>query len=179
MEGAVFYSDLSDALISIPVILPAPFGTTAQSKNAGDGKSYGAEISVSAAVTPTVTVGANYTYLHRELKDPTNAAFRPTGAPAHKFFAYVDWRVAGRLTLTPSVEAASDRWTVTSSSLVNPARFYKTGAYALTNLALAAQVTPSVDIVLNARNLFDDEYRLVDGFPEQGRNFRADLRVRF
>lgn len=179
MEGAVFYSDLTDALISIPVVLPVPFGTTTQTKNAGDGKYYGAEASVTAALTPTLTAGANYTYLHRDLKDPTNAAFRATGAPAHKLFAYIDWRIADRVTVTPSVEAASDRWTVTSSSLVNPARFYKTGSYTLANLAVALQVTPSVDIVLNARNLADDEYRLVDGFPEEGRSFRADLRVRF
>jgi iron complex outermembrane receptor protein len=179
LQGAVFYSDLTDALISIPVVLPAPFGTTTQTKNAGDGKYYGAEMSVTAALTPTLTAGANYTYLHRKLTDPTNAAFRPTGAPTSKLFAYLDWRVAGRVTVTPSVEAASKRWTVTSSSLINPARFYKTGAYTLANLAVGVQVTPKVDIVLNARNLFDDEYRLVDGFPEEGRNFRADLRVRF
>lgn len=178
-EGAVFYSDLNDALISIPVVLPAPFGTTTQTKNAGDGKHYGAEISAAAELSPGLTAGANYTYLRRELTDPTNGAFRPTGAPASKLFAYLDWRIAGRVTVTPSIEAASRRWTVTSSSLINPARFYKTGAYTLANLAVGVRVTRSVDIVLNARNLFDDEYRLVDGFPEEGRNFRADLRVRF
>ena len=29
-----------------------------------------------------------------------------------------------------------------------------------------------------ARNLFDQDYQLVDGFPEEGRSFFVDLRMR-
>jgi iron complex outermembrane receptor protein len=41
----VFYSDVQDALIQIPVALGAPFGTVSQTRNVGDGKYYGAEAS--------------------------------------------------------------------------------------------------------------------------------------
>ena len=77
------------------------------------------------------------------------------------------------------VEAASKRWTVTSSSLVSPARYYRTGGYVLANLTAQVTVTPKIDVILGARNLLDQKYQLVDGFPEEGRNFRADLRVKF
>lgn len=179
VEGAVFYSDVQDALIQIPVALGAPFGTVSQTRNAGKGEYYGAEASVTAALSPSLTIGGNYTYLHRELTDPTNAAFRPTGVPTHKLFAYVDWKMADRLTLTPSVETASKRWTVTSSSLVTPARYYRTGDYILANLTAQITVTPTIDVIIGARNLLDQKYQLVDGFPEEGRNFRADLRMKF
>lgn len=178
-EGALFYSDLKDALIQVPVALGPPFGTVSQTKNAGDGEYYGGEVSLTAALSPTLTLGGNYTYLKRKLTDPTNAAFRPAGVPKHKAFVYADWRPIERLTVTPSVEFASDRWTVTSSSLINPPRFYRTGEYALANLTLGVQVTDQVDVVLGARNLLDQSYQLVDGFPEEGRSFRADLRMRF
>lgn len=179
IEGAVFYSDVQDALIQIPVALGPPFGTVSQTRNAGDGEYYGAEASITAQLSPSLTLGGNYTYLHRELIDPTNAAFRPTGVPDHKLFVYADWRLGSRLTLTPNVEAASKRWTVTSSSLITPVRYYRTGGYILANLTAQVVITPKIDIVLGARNLLDQRYQLVDGFPEEGRNFRADLRMRF
>ena len=179
VEGAVFHSDVQDALIAIPVALGAPFGTVSQTRNVGDGEYYGAEASITAKLTPSLTVGGNYTYLHRELADPTNAAFRPTGVPKDKLFAYADWTLGERLALTPSVEAASKRWTVTSSTLITPARYYRTGGYILANLTARVMVTPKIDVLIGARNLLDQKYQLVDGFPEEGRSFRTDLRMKF
>jgi iron complex outermembrane receptor protein len=178
IEGAVFYSDLQDALIQVAVVVP-PFGSVNQTRNLGDGKYYGAEASITANLTPTLTIGGNYTYLHRELDNPTASTFELVGAPDHKLFAYADWRIGSRVTLTPSVEAASDRWTITSSSLIKPARYYRTGSYVLANMAVGIDVTDKINLLLGARNLLDERYQLVDGFPEEGRSFRADLRVRF
>ncbi|WP_293403184.1 TonB-dependent receptor [Phenylobacterium sp.] len=178
LSGAVFYSDIEDALIQVPVALGPPFGTVNQTRNAGDGEYYGAELELKADVTDTIQLGGNYTYIHRELTDPTNAAFKPQGVPDHKLFAYVDWRVTDAVRITPTIEAASNRWTVTSSSAINPPRFYKTGDYVLTNLSVQWTVTPKIDLVVGGRNLFDENYQLVDGFPEEGRSFFADLRMR-
>ncbi len=178
LSGAVFYSDLKDALIQIPVQLGPPLGLVNQTRNAGDGEYYGAEVAVTADVTDAIQIGGNYTYIHRELTDPTNAAFRPQGVPDHKLFAYADWRVTDTVRITPSVEAVSKRWTVTSSSLITPPRYYKTGDYVLANLAVQWSVTPKIDLVVGGRNLFDKDYQLVDGFPEEGRSFFADLRMR-
>lgn len=178
LSGALFYSDIADALIQIPVALGPPFGTVNQTKNAGDGEYYGGELSFTAGLTDRVRLGGAYSYIHRELKDPTNAAFRPSGVPDHKLFAYVDWRVADTIRVTPSVEAASKRWTVTSSSLINPPRYYRTGDYLLANLSLAWAVTDKVDVIVGGRNLLDKDHQLVDGFPEEGRSFFVDLRMR-
>ncbi len=108
------------------LLVGTPLGTVSQTRNV-DCEYYGAEASVTARVTPKLTPGGNYTWLHRDFTDPTNAAFRPQGVPTRKLLAYADWQVAERLTLTPSVETASKRWTVTSISLITPVRYYRTG----------------------------------------------------
>ncbi len=49
----------------------------------------------------------------------------------------------------------------------------------LAALTARAQVTPKIDVQISARNLLDQKCQLVDGFPEEGRNVRAGLRVKF
>ena len=177
VSGALFYSELQDALIQIPVALGPPFGTVNQTKNAGDGEYYGAELSLTADLGERLRAGGAYTYLHRELKDPTNPGFRPGGTPDHKLFAYLDWRATDAVRIVPSIEASSKRWTVTSSSLINPPRYYRTGDYLLANLSVEWSLTPKVDLIVGGRNLTDQNYQLVDGFPEEGRSFFIDLRM--
>lgn len=181
-EAAVFYSKLDRVIVNFPFILvtctPAGACTNnavSQSRNLGDGEYYGFEASLSARLSPAFSVGANYTYTHRNLDDPTNAAFRPTDVPAHKAFLYADWRPIPRLHILPSLDVASDRWTVTS----NGARYYRTGAYVQAGLRADYAVTDKVEIGVGARNLFDDAYQLVDGFPEPGRSFFASIRARY
>lgn len=176
VEGAVFYSDLRDALIQIPVDLGPPFGVVNQTRNAGSGEYYGAEIAVTAQVSPSLTLGGNHTWLRRSVDDPSNPDYRPTGVPEHKLFAWADWRVNDRLTVTPSVEASSGRWTYAS---VAPQGYYETDSVILAHLSAEIVLTPKVDLILGARNLMDELYVLTDGFPEEGRSFRADLRMRF
>jgi iron complex outermembrane recepter protein len=45
-------------------------------------------------------------------------------------------------------------------------------------LAVTWDMTDHVSLMLAGKNLTDRNYVLVDGFPEEGRNFTATLRVR-
>lgn len=178
IEGAIFFSDLEDALIQIPVALGPPFGTVSQTKNAADGEYYGAEFAVVGQIAENVEIGGNLTLIRRNLTDPTNANFEPQGVPDSKLFVYADWSVLPSLTVTPSVEVASTRWTVTSSSLITPPRFYETGSYGLVNLSVNWDMSDNVSLLFTGKNLTDRNYVLVDGFPEEGRNFSVSLRLR-
>lgn len=196
LEGAVFFSDIEDALVQVPVIQPAPFGTVNQTRNAGSAEYTGAELSLAAQVTDGFEFGGNVTWIDRSFDrvpptslvpgqtppttgaDPTNANFKPQGVPEVKGFVYASFAVAPWLTVTPSLEFASDRWTVTSSSAVNPPRFYETGEYALFNVAANWKVSSNIDLLFAVKNLTDENYLLVDGFPEEGRNATLSLRIR-
>jgi iron complex outermembrane recepter protein len=164
--GAVFYSDLKDALIQIPVNIPG-FGNVNQTKNAADGEYYGFEASLEAEINEALDVGGNLTYLHRKLSDPTNPAFRPQGVPDWKAFAYAEWRPVEKLTLRPNVEYADERWTVTTTT---PLAWYKTGSYLLVSLSADYQLTDNVTATAAVQNLSDQDYQLTDGFPEAGRS---------
>ncbi|MES1971771.1 MAG: TonB-dependent receptor [Pseudomonadota bacterium] len=188
-EGAVFYSHVEDAIVSYPTLAysctgsvtpPAsgacPQVSLVQSRNLGDGDYYGAEISLSARLSPAISVGGNYTYTHRDLHDPSNAAFRPTDVPTHKAFLYADVAPVSRLHIVPSLEIASDRWTVTD---IAPIVYYRTGAYVNGGLRADLTVLDTVTLGVGVKNLFDDNYTLVDGFPEPGRSFFASIRARY
>lgn len=181
-EGALFYSRLSDVIVSFPFIYTTctsqgvcTDNAVSQSRNLGKGNYYGGEISLTADFGPSLSMGANYTYTHRELVDPSNAAFRPTGVPAHKAFLYVDWSPLERLHVVPNVDIASDRWTVNTAGTA----YYRTGSYALVNLRIDYELLNGVEVGVGARNLLDDNYTLADGFPEQGRSFFVSLRAQY
>ncbi|WP_374569966.1 TonB-dependent receptor plug domain-containing protein [Phenylobacterium sp.] len=181
LEGAVFYSRLDDVIVSVPFIYTTctaagvcTDNAVSQSRNVGEGEYWGLEGAVVWRAAETLSLGANYTYMHRDLTDPNNAAFRPTDVPAHKGFVYADWRPLARLRVLPSVDLASDRWTVNTAGT----RYYRTGAYAVANLRVDYELADGLEVGVGGRNLFDQNYQLVDGFPEQGRTLFLSLRAR-
>lgn len=185
-SGAVFYSHVTNAIVSYPTIAysctasttpgPCDPATLTQSRNLGHGDYYGAELSLEARIGSTLNVGGNYTYTHRKLHDPSNLAFRPTDVPTHKAFLYADWHPIERVHILPSADIASNRWTVTDFG--TPV-YYRTGSYVNAGLRVDYDIMPGVEIGVGARNLFDDNYQLVDGYPEAGRSFFASIRAHY
>jgi len=172
VEAAGFYSRLSDAIVAVPIIFNGQPVT--QSRNVASGDYYGAELSVSAALARSLTVGGNYSWIERDFIDPSNAAFEPTGVPRHKAFLYADWKPLDRLRVVPDLEIASDRWTVNTAGT----RYFRTGNYVLGNMRIDYELLDGVTVGVGARNLFDDDYQLTDGFPEPGRSYFLSVRGR-
>jgi iron complex outermembrane receptor protein len=90
LEGAAFHAcDQCDRFESVlgyactASTTPGPCAQTVmtQSRNVSRGEFYGIELSAQAPVLKTLSVGANYTWLHRDLVDPGNAAFAPPMCP--------------------------------------------------------------------------------------------------
>ena len=195
VEGALFYSWVRNAIFSVPTpAYPCTASTTppavpvagcaltnlSQSRNVGKGEYYGVELSVSATILPGLDAGFNYTGTKRNLDYAANPLFHPTGVPTHKGFAYLDWAPIEKLHIVPSVDLASNRWTLfTALPASAPQRYYRTGAYVNAGLRVDYAITDGIEIGVGGRNLFDDYYTLTDGFPETGRTLFASIRARY
>lgn len=195
LEGALFYSWIDDAIFSVltpaypctasttPPATPTPgcaLRNLTQSQNVGSGGYYGAEASITATFAPGLDIGANYTFIKRDLSYTGNPGFRPTGVPAHKGLVYADWAPMKGLHVQPSLELASRRWTLfTATPATQAARYYRTGSYANASLRISYEINDKIELGVGARNLLDEEYSLTDGFPEPGRSMYATLRMRY
>jgi iron complex outermembrane receptor protein len=195
VEGALFYSWVRNAIFGVPTpAYPCTASTTppavptagcvltnlTQSRNVGKGEYYGVELSVAATILPGLDIGFNYTGIKRDLDYAANPAFRPTGVPTHKGFAYLDWAPIEGLHIVPNVDLASNRWTLFTATPASAAQvYYRTGAYVNAGLRVDYALTPQIDIGVGGRNLLDDYYTLTDGFPEPGRTLFASVRVHY
>jgi iron complex outermembrane receptor protein len=172
LGGAIFYSDVRDLIQT--VVLP---DTTTQTQNVGDGEFYGVEVSFDKELTDRFSVGGNYTFTHREITDALLPLLQPTGVPENKAFIYAAWQPTERFTLTPSVDVADDRW-----SDVNPATplpYVETGSYTLLGIDAKYTFAGNIELGIGGKNLLDENYELVYGFPQVGAAYYVKLRVDF
>lgn len=179
VEGALYYSHLTDALVSV---LNAGLN---QRVNIGSADYYGGEISLTADLASSLQAGINYSYIHRsfDVGTPLAGTIRPfqlTDVPAHKGFVWLFWRPLPGLNVVPDLEFASGRTTVTPATANgNNPFYYQTEAYVTAGLRIDYAVTDNLTVGIGGRNLFDRLYTLTDGFPEQGRNFFASIRAKY
>ena len=180
LEGALFLSDIRDAIVSVrPAGFPA---NSSQRQNLGNARYLGGELSLAATLSPSLELGGNYGYLHRRFDIRGAApgtvvpAFELTDVPAHKGLLYLDWKPTRHLRLLPSVELASDRTTMTTAS---PPVYYRTGSHVLGGLRADLILSEQLEFGAAVRNLFDRCYVLTDGFSEPGRSFVLSARARF
>ncbi len=180
----MFYSDVRSLIQSIQITGGA--SPQVQNQNVGDGEFYGFEISFDTAVSARFDVGGNYTYTNRHINyaisaaiAPLQPAFRLTGVPKNKAFFYAAWRPVSQLTLTPSLEIASDRWSDKTTTPAQAFPYTIVGAYTLVNFSAEYRLVENVRITAGAKNLFDSNYELSWGMPQQGRTYYFKGRVTF
>ena len=181
VSGAVFYSWIDDALVSVRT--PQNLN---RRENIGSADYCGAEIAVDLRLGGTLNAGINYSYIHRSFDigtPPPGGLIRPfelTDVPAHKGFAYVAWKPVAALEVVPSLEYASGRTTVTPASANGLAPvYYKTEGYVTAALRVDFEATDRITLGVGGRNLFDRNFALTDGFPEPGRSFFLGVRARY
>lgn len=181
VQAALFYSKVDDMIHSVPVGVNGDGDIISQSQNVGDGTYKGFEIAADWQIGDRVGLVANYTYLHRGLKDPQRADFRPTDTPRHNAYLRLDWQALDRLTVSPSVELASSRLSESALQPADPTQiaYTRMGGFGLANLDFDWQANERTSVVMGVRNVFDRNYELVEGYPEPGRNFYLTTRMTF
>ncbi len=170
VKTAVFYSDISDMIMSVKVPDPSKPGSTLnQNQNIGDVRRYGAEIDVSAPIITNLEGGFNYTYIY---SDNRTDGSRITDIPKHKFAAYAKYRPITGLSLIADMQYNSQRYS--SSDGIEVAR-----AFAIANFKAAYEFIKGVTIEGGVTNIFDRDYALTEGYPEAGRSFYTNLTYKF
>ncbi|MDY6982074.1 MAG: TonB-dependent receptor, partial [Pseudomonadota bacterium] len=173
LSGALFYNDVERLIQTVQV---GP-GLT-QTQNVGNGEYYGVELSIETRLSPQLVVGANYTYMDREIEDSLQPNLQATGVPDNKAFVYMTWS-GNRFSITPSIDIADDRWSDISTNPAQAFPFVRTGSYMLVNLQAEYQLLANVDLSAGVKNLSDENYELSWGLPMQGRTFYVKTRLDF
>ena len=177
VSTALFYAELKDSIQFVTRRSPA--GNRYENV---DGRHYGMEVSLDYDVTKTFRIGGNFTYLEQDLDFITPGA-KPEGVPRHKAFVYLAWTATDKLTVIPSYEFASDRYSVVTSRAGQPnlnVPFYASaGSYDLLNLNVEYKVNENISASVGGTNLLDQNYELVEGFPAAGRQFFGNVRAKF
>jgi len=159
--------------------LPGTLTAVNQTQNVGDGWYYGIDVSADTAIRPDVQAGVRFTYIDRNLnaQNPANpplpANFHLTGEPSTQAFVYLTWAATPQLSVTPNLQAASNRW---GNSLSGG--YSDGGAFVLVNFEADYAIRENLDLQAGARNLLDQNYQLIPGFPSEGRNYFVALRLR-
>lgn len=163
-EAAIFYADLTDAIQDVRLT-----PNLNQTQNVGDAVHQGFELGARSLVIPWAELGVAYTFLHRE--NETDDDIELTGTPEHSLFAYADFSIVKPLHLVPSLQFASSRHLTSDGE--------RDHGFVLADIALRWEANERLGFEISARNLFDANFELSEGYPEQGRNYGARMRARF
>lgn len=161
-QTAFFYSRLADIIMSIDNVQPGK----SQMLNAGRATYTGAEFTLNYQITRQLFTTVNYTYIER--KNLTNPTLCFTNVPRSKIFGYIQYQPNNKTELTLSTEYNASRY---STSYGTPVK-----DFTLIDIIGARKIGTHLSVEAGVKNLFDKNYSLTEGFPEEGRNFLVTLR---
>ena len=195
-DAAAFYTDVRDT--NLEVVVGQGADARYQTQNFGKSRVYGLELASVIRMADSFDLGLAYTYMEKELRSSIAKTedLKPTNVPRHKLTVYGDWRVAEGLNIIPKVEAYSSRYsTLGGNNMVNGAvRTHsikgigtgidyqdgtKIGGFATAGLKVKYQPFDALEISAGVDNIFDKNYQLAEGYPEEGRNYFLTLTTKF
>ncbi|MDR3713489.1 MAG: TonB-dependent receptor [Puia sp.] len=170
LQGSIFYSLIDHVIQSVNNV--AIDTTTdqelSQEQNTGRAAFYGAEAAVTYDILQDLKAGVNYSFIKRRNLDNPSLLF--TDVPEHKVFAWAQYTVSP-LTLLLSGEYDASRFS-TSYGAQAPSFF-------LANASAFVRIDRWFTLQGGVNNVFDRNYMLTEGYPEQGRNYFAKLIVHY
>ena len=164
VEIALFRSDIASAIQRVDSVQNNLF----QLQNTGRARFIGAEVAVQQYLSNFIEVGINYAFIQRKSLDRPQIQF--TDVPEHQLQALLKVRATRYAEVIGTFEAHSWRYSTSYGT--------KADAFAVANLAIRVYLLPSLGIHLGVNNLWDANYALIEGFPEEGRNYFASLLFR-
>jgi len=167
LQASVFYSKINNLIQTVNNVQVDPKTGTQQSQvqNVGRAEYYGAEFAIGYPIIEQLRVDANYTYLKRN--NLSSPAIFLTDVPQNKVFASVQYTPISKLYIMASEEYNSKRYSTSYGTI--------SGAFYLANVKAHLTLAKGFAVEGGVNNLFDRNYTLVEGFPEAGRNYFANV----
>ncbi|NUM30999.1 MAG: TonB-dependent receptor [Bacteroidetes bacterium] len=161
-QTSVFYSHITNAILSVSNVQPGK----SQMQNTGSAEFKGVEFSAKYDILKNLLTGANYTYIERH--NLTNPTILFTDVPSTKVFAYVQYKPIKQINIIVNSEYNSFRYSTSYGT--------KAPAFTIFNTIISGKIWKHINIETGVNNLFDKNYMLTEGYPEEGRNFFVTLR---
>ncbi|MFH1135805.1 MAG: TonB-dependent receptor [Pseudomonadota bacterium] len=169
LEATVFYYDIRDFILSRTVADPDnPGQTLEQNQNVGKVHKYGFEVGASGSLTYWLEAGVNFSYLRYENKTNDDKLLN---TPENKLFGYLKVTPIEPLGIMGQVEYNSKRYSSSDGTR-------KTKGYTLVGTKISYEVVKGMFVEGGVDNLFDENYEIDEGYPEEGRTFFANVRFK-
>lgn len=141
-----------------------------QQQNIGEQENPGIELYATATIDEQWRLHFNYTWLDRN--NITNPDIKPLDTIKHKVFGSVEYEPFQYLRLLASAEYNSDRFSDTLGVRV-------ADEFVVANLKATFPVHDNFSAEFGVNNVTDENFAYQEGFPEQGRNYFANLNLRY
>lgn len=167
VEASGFYSKINNSIQTVNNVAvdPVTHVNLGQVRNVGKAEYYGMELAAGYPIAPQLRIDANYTLIVRNnLSAPT---VRFTDVPKHKVFASLQYTPINKLYILASEEYNSQRYSTSYGTV--------SGAFYLSNVKAHINLAKGFSLEGGVNNLFDRNYTLVEGYPEEGRNYFTNL----
>ncbi|WP_198673826.1 TonB-dependent receptor plug domain-containing protein [Chitinophaga alhagiae] len=166
LQGALFYSRIGNVIQSVNNVR---YDTTAdrwlsQMQNTGRAAFWGGEAAAAYVIAPGFHSTLQYSFIKRRNLDNPEIYF--TDVPEHKLTASAAYRQHGH-GVTLQGEYNSSRYSTSYGAAVSP--------FFLLHASAQVQLRQWLQLGAGVNNILDRQYELVEGYPEQGRNYFVRL----
>ena len=162
LEGSVFYSQIHNVIQNVNNVFydSVKHQWLSQSQNKGRAAYYGAEASITWHFLAAFTSGLNYSFIKRKNLDNPTIYF--TDVPEHKAIGWVQY-ASSLLDFSLNGEYDASRYSTSYGT--------KAPSFFLLHANATVKATRWLRLQGGVNNIFDRNYMLTEGYPEQGRNY--------
>ena len=165
IKASIFYMDISDYIQEVKNVS----GTKSQLQNVGSVASKGLELDYNAIVSDTFSLGGNITL--QNIKNE-NSSIKVTDVPEAMANLSIKYSPIKDLTWSNSARYEGSRYSSSTGAL-------KSDSFVTINTGLGYKINKYASLEGGVDNLFDKNYALTYGYPEEGRRFWGNLRLKY
>lgn len=166
IKSSIFYMNVEDYIQAVTNVNNSG---KSQLQNVGKAVSKGIEIDYNGIITDNLSIGASLTL--QNIKNENNS-IKATDIPETMANLFVKYSPIKDITWSGSLRHEGSRYSTTSGTL-------KTDSFVVVNTGLGYKLNKYASIEGGVDNLFDKNYAISYGYPEEGRRFWGNLRLKY